>query len=193
MPHSATLCCDPPWSEPCSETSWPCCMRLPWKSEPSEVAEKPLFYCAAARDCRTHVGVLEWRILFTERPVRGNFVSGKTEANCSEQGCWVSFPGSQSVSRTQKQRSLRLSPAVINTFVEKAGQLSKAGACSVAFVLCKLGALSRYTQTFCLLPVNNAFVFLKEKNAIAFVELRICLMSSVLRQRLCKDHSVKKK
>lgn len=121
-------------------------------------------------------------------------------ASCQREFCfwenggkWVSFPGSQSVSRTQKQRSLRLSPAVINTFVEKAGQLSKAGACSVAFVLCKLGALSRYTQTFCLLPVNNAFVFLKEKNAIAFVELRICLMSSVLQQRLCKDHSVKKK
>lgn len=51
---------------------------------------------------------------------QSEFCFGEMEANCSEQGCCVSLPGSRSVSRTQKQQSLRLSPAVINTFVEKA-------------------------------------------------------------------------
>lgn len=191
MPYSATLCCDPHWSELCSETSWPCCMWLPWKSEPSEVAEKPLFYCAAARDCRTHVGVLEWRILFTKRPVRVNFVLGKRRQIAQNKVVVWAFLGVDLFHGHRNSSHYVSVLAVINKFVEKADCFQRLvpAVLSLCFVNSEPWAA---TPRLLPLPVNNAFVFLKEKKAIAFVELCICFMSSVLLQRLCKDYSVKK-
>lgn len=72
---------------------------------------------------KTHVGVLEQRrldaawMLFAERPSQSFF--WKMETNRSEQGCRVSPP--RSWTQTQTQQSFPLSPAVLDTFVGKAG------------------------------------------------------------------------